>query len=131
MLAGDDGFCSRGALRPSRSVQLVPCETISYSVGIRRTSPNALQVRCRRFVCSAIISSLLAGRHARAGREVPYDLVACGLDPARERGQYLLQGMDLEGGSEVPLQRGLGDPQVVLGLHPDVGAAVDDLDVTV
>src|ERR1700735_5609819 len=110
MLAGEDGFCSRGALRPSRSVQLVPCETISYSVGIRRTSPNALQVRCRRFVCSAMISP---SSTARAGREVPFDLVARGLDPAGERGQHLLQFLDSEARAEVPLQRRLGDLQVV------------------
>ena len=44
-LAADDGFCSKAAARFFLSVQFAPWVTISYSLGIRRTSPNALKVR--------------------------------------------------------------------------------------
>ncbi len=44
-MAADDGFCSKADARFCRSVQFWPWVTISYSLGIRRTSPNALNVR--------------------------------------------------------------------------------------
>jgi hypothetical protein len=44
-LAADEGFCSNAAARFYRSVQFWAWLTISYSLGIRRTSPNVLKDR--------------------------------------------------------------------------------------
>src|ERR1700757_5425416 len=53
--AGEVGLTSRALARSLRTVQFIACVTISYSLGIRRTSPKTLHVRRRPVVAEEVL----------------------------------------------------------------------------
>src|SRR5438270_214593 len=100
--------------------------TISYSVGVRPSSPSADQVRRRPLAASFLVSPTALPPFFV---QVPDELVLTRAQPAAERRHLRLERRQVERAPQVPLDGSSSHAALPFGADADVVAAIDDPDV--